>query len=240
MSTKYPFYIKFAVALLIVIMFFYAIIQAKNFLYPIVLGVLFGYLVYPIANFFEKKGIPRIPASLIGVAFFVFIVGFALVSLYRQAGNFFDNFPVYKVKALSNIDSLEKYFEDQFGLADRGTGLELAGFLRALLEAHGGHAGGDGSGGDQHDLDAALMQAGDLIDDAADLDAVDLAVLAGEEAGTELDDPTFCHGFEGSTLAEGKRRCPASERRPQNEGGCRPTASQPFGARTRPCGVRTT
>jgi hypothetical protein len=131
-------------------------------------------------------------------------------------------------------------FRHQFRLADRGAGLEFAGFLRALLEAHGGHAGGDGSGGDQHDLDAALMQAGDLIDDAADLDAVDLAVLAGEEAGTELDDPTFCHGFEGSTLAEGKRRCPASERRPQNEGGCRPTASQPFGARTRPCGVRTT
>jgi hypothetical protein len=60
----------------------------------------------------------------------------------------------------------------------------------------------DGAGGHEDDLDAALMQAGDLIDDAADLDAVDLAVLAGEEAGTELDDPTFCHGCEGATFAE--------------------------------------
>ena len=131
-------------------------------------------------------------------------------------------------------------FRHQLGLADGGAGLKLAGFFRAFLEGHGGHARGDGAGGHQDDLDAALMQTSDLIDDAANLDAIDLAVLAGEEAGTELDDPSFCHGFEGSTLAEGKHRCPASERRPQNEGGCRPTASQPFGARTRPCGVRTT
>jgi predicted PurR-regulated permease PerM len=130
MVNKNPLYVKFTIVLLMVILFFFAIIAAKDFLYPIVLGVLFGYLVYPIANYFEKKGVPRIPASLIGVGFFVFIVGFTLISIYKQAGNLLDNFPVYKLKALSNIDSMESYFEKEFGIAD----LRLADFLRSRVK----------------------------------------------------------------------------------------------------------
>lgn len=129
MLTKNPLYVKFTIVLLMVILFFYAIIQAKDFLYPIVLGVLFGYLVYPIANYFEKKGVPRIPASLIGIAFFVFVVGFTLVSIYRQAGNLLDNFPVYKIRALANIDSMESFLEEYFGIGD----LRLADFLRSRV-----------------------------------------------------------------------------------------------------------
>jgi len=126
---KYPLYVKFTIVLLLIILFFFAIIQAREFLYPIVLGVLFGYLVYPIVNYFEKKGVPRIPASLIGIAFFLFVVGFALVAIYKQAGNLLDNFPVYKLKALANIDSMETFIENEFGIAD----LRLADFLRSRV-----------------------------------------------------------------------------------------------------------
>jgi predicted PurR-regulated permease PerM len=131
MFTKNPFYIKVTFILLMVILSFYAIIMAKDFLYPIVLGVLFGYLVYPIANFFEKKGLPRIPASLLGVAFFVFIVGFTLISIYKQAGNLLDNFPLYRQKALANIDYMESLIEQQFGITD----LRLADFLRVRVKS---------------------------------------------------------------------------------------------------------
>jgi predicted PurR-regulated permease PerM len=130
MFPKNPLYVKFTFILLLVILSLYAVILAKDFLYPIVLGVLFGYLVYPITNFFEKKGLPRIPASLIGIAFFVFIVGFTLVSIYRQTGNFLDNFPLYKGQALANIDSLESFIEDEFGIAD----LRLTDFLRSRVK----------------------------------------------------------------------------------------------------------
>ncbi len=129
MVNKNPLYVKFTIVLLMVILFFLAIIQARDFLYPIVLGVLFGYLVYPIVNYFEKKGLPRIPASLIGIAFFVFVIGIALVTIYKQAGNLLDNFPVYKLRALANIDSMESYIEQEFGIAD----LRLADFLRTRV-----------------------------------------------------------------------------------------------------------
>jgi predicted PurR-regulated permease PerM len=131
MNTKNPMYVKVTYVLLMVILSFYAVIMAKDFLYPIVLGVLFGYLVYPISNFFEKRGLPRIPASLIGIAFFVFIVGFTLISIYKQAGNLLDNFPLYKQRALANIDNLESLIEHEFGIAD----LRLADFLRSRVKS---------------------------------------------------------------------------------------------------------
>ncbi|MCB8999510.1 MAG: AI-2E family transporter [Bacteroidales bacterium] len=130
MNKTYPLYVKVTIVMLMVILFFFAIIQAKDFLYPIVLGVLFGYLVYPIANYFEKKGLPRIPASLIGIAFFVFIISVVLVLIYNQTGNLLDNFPVYKQKALANIDALETMVEKQFGIAD----LRITEFLRSRVK----------------------------------------------------------------------------------------------------------
>jgi predicted PurR-regulated permease PerM len=118
MMNKYPPSIKITYVLLSVILFFYAIIAAKEFLYPIVLGVLFGYLLYPIACFFEKNGFPRILANIFSILIFLIVVGSALLFIYKQAGSFIDDFPIYKQKALSNIDHLESELENQFGLSD--------------------------------------------------------------------------------------------------------------------------
>ena len=41
--------------LLFSILFIYALREAKHFLYPIALAVLFSYLLFPLTNFLEKK-----------------------------------------------------------------------------------------------------------------------------------------------------------------------------------------
>lgn len=130
MSNPYPLSKKLTYTLLAIILFFYGIIAAKDFLYPIVLGVLLGYLVYPIACFLEKKGLPRIPASLFSVFFFLFIVVFAIVLIYKKAGTFIDRLPEYKQQALLNIDNMETLIEDQFGLTD----LRLVDFFRSRIK----------------------------------------------------------------------------------------------------------
>lgn len=115
---KYPLSVKITYVLLSIILFVFAIIQAREFLYPIVLGLLFGYLLYPIACFFEKKGMPRILANILSILIFLIVVASALIFLYKQAGSFIDDFPFYKQKALRNIDRLESELENQFGLSD--------------------------------------------------------------------------------------------------------------------------
>lgn len=127
---RYPLSMKIAFFLLTIILFLFGIIKAKDFLYPIVIGVLFGYLFYPVVCFLEKKGSPRILASLVSIILFIAIVGTALVLLYKQAGNLLDDFPVYKSQALKNLDKLESLIEEQFGLRD----LRMVEFLRDRIK----------------------------------------------------------------------------------------------------------
>lgn len=51
--------------LLAIILFIYGLIAVRNFLYPIAFGFLLSYLFFPIANWLEKKRIPRILANFI-------------------------------------------------------------------------------------------------------------------------------------------------------------------------------
>ncbi len=123
---RYPLTMRITFLLLALILFFHAVTAAREFLYPIVLGVLFGYLLYPAARFFEKHGAPRILANLVSIVLFLLIVGAGLFFIYKQAGGFIDDFPVYKLKALANIDRLESAIEKRFGVSD----LRLVDFIR--------------------------------------------------------------------------------------------------------------
>ena len=129
MLEKYPISVKITVALLLIVLFFHALIAARDFLYPIVIGLLLGYLLYPITCFLEKHRVPRIPASIISILFFMTIVGSVLFFMYKQAGNLINDFPLYKQRALSNIDYFEQLIETEFGIRN----LRLAEFLRIRI-----------------------------------------------------------------------------------------------------------
>jgi len=126
MLSKYPVSVKITLYLLLIILFFHAIISAREFLYPIVLGLLLGYLLYPVACFIEKHGIPRIPASIISILILLSVAGAIVFFIYKQAGNLLNDFPLYKQRALGNIDRLEQIIENEFGIYN----LRLTEFLR--------------------------------------------------------------------------------------------------------------
>ena len=126
MLKNYPISVKLTVVLLLLILFFHAVIAAKEFLYPVVFGVLFGYLLYPIAYYMERRGFPRIVANIISILFFLSVVGLILFFIYKQAGNLFNDLPLFRQRAFGNIDKLEQFLESKFGLSD----IRLAEFLR--------------------------------------------------------------------------------------------------------------
>ena len=130
MLNKYPISVRLTIVLLLAILFFHAIIAARDFLYPIVFGVLFAYLLYPLSRFLEKYGFPRILANIICILFLMSVVGSVVFFIYKQAGNLLNDLPLFKQRALGNIDSLEQIIEQQFGLTD----LRLAEFLRLRVK----------------------------------------------------------------------------------------------------------
>ena len=76
MITKLPTSQKFPFFLLSIILVFYVLITAKMFLYPLAVAVLLAYLLFPLANFLEKKRIPRILAILICIILLLTVITF--------------------------------------------------------------------------------------------------------------------------------------------------------------------
>lgn len=129
MLERLPSAQKFSFFLLSIILVFYVLITAKMFLYPLALAVLFAYLLYPLANFLEKKRFPRILAILICIILLLTVITFTVFFVYRKLGVFVGDFPTFRVKAISRIDEMEKTISSLFGITD----LQLTGFLRSRV-----------------------------------------------------------------------------------------------------------
>jgi predicted PurR-regulated permease PerM len=111
--------LKITVVLLFIILLLFALIQARNFLYPLFFAILLAYLLYPFANFMERHHFPRILANLISIIFAIVVVAGAVFFIYSQIIIFVQDFPTLKQQALTNVDTLEQWIENTFGVTSR-------------------------------------------------------------------------------------------------------------------------
>jgi predicted PurR-regulated permease PerM len=116
--TRFPSAQRFSFFLLAIILTLFVLIEAKLFLYPLALAILFAYLLYPITNFLEKHSFPRLLAVFISVIIFLAIVGGAIILIYKRVLGFIGDFPGFRVKALNNIDILNNQLNLLFGNID--------------------------------------------------------------------------------------------------------------------------
>ncbi len=109
---------RFTYFLLAIILFIYGIIAAREFLYPIAFGVLLAYLLFPVANFLEMKGLPRILSIIISILFALIVIAGGGLFIYDQFTTLFSDFPELKRQAISNIDTYQHSLENVFGFQD--------------------------------------------------------------------------------------------------------------------------
>lgn len=116
-QTKYPLYFKATMLLLFFTLSIYGIIVAKHVLATLCLSILFAYLAYPSTSFLEKKKFPRVLAILISILLIIAVLSGILFFLYKRVEILLEDIPTLKEKALSNIDQLEAFIEDTFGIS---------------------------------------------------------------------------------------------------------------------------
>ncbi len=116
MINKFPKIVTYTFVLLFIILFFYGMIVAKNFLSTIVLGIIFSYLIYPMVNFLEKKAhFHRILASLVSILLLLGVLTLLLFIMYRNVGRITQDMPELVEKAHHNIDLLGSFIESTLG-----------------------------------------------------------------------------------------------------------------------------
>ena len=81
----YTFITKLVILMLFFLLLYTFLVEFKNFLYPIFLGILFAYLLYPVAKFFERSSIPRIPGILMSVVVGIVLVYGTIFFIYTQS-----------------------------------------------------------------------------------------------------------------------------------------------------------
>jgi len=113
-----PKYISKRLTYLIISVFgiIYALILARDFLYPLAFGILLSYLLYPIVNYLEKKGFPRILSILLTIL--AAVAGFIAIAFFvlKRVNLFMDELPRFREMTVDHIESLQKYLETNFGI----------------------------------------------------------------------------------------------------------------------------
>ena len=115
---KNSFLVKITFFLIFAALSVFILIVAKQILYPIVLAILFSYLLFPLANFLETKArFPRALSILVSILIFLGVI-FGIGNLFfAQIKVFVADFPVLKEQAISNLENLQAFIEKRFGVA---------------------------------------------------------------------------------------------------------------------------
>lgn len=117
MLQKTPTTVKIIMAMVGIIAMFFILIQARNFLYPILLGVLLAYLLLPMAAYLEKIKVPRPLAIILSIIFVMTVIGGVVFFLYNRVTFFLEDIPSFRMNAQTNIDNILNKVEANFGLS---------------------------------------------------------------------------------------------------------------------------
>lgn len=102
--------------LLSIILLIYGLIMARDFLYPLAFGMLLSYLLYPVVNYLEKMGVPRILSILIPIV--IALVLFFILALFilKRINLFMDDLPLFRQKTIAHIEDMQHYIESELGI----------------------------------------------------------------------------------------------------------------------------
>lgn len=134
---RFPLIIRLTFILLFLILSFYILVEFKFYLTPLTLGVLFTYLLFPVANFFEKRNFPRILANIVTI-----VLGLALIYgvgflVYKQLSVFLDDLPSLKRHASSNIGAMFNSIEMSLDIETGELKTEAISLVQGFFESPG-------------------------------------------------------------------------------------------------------
>ncbi len=130
-----------AFILLAIFLFFYGLIAVRNFLYPIAFGFVLAYLGYPLARWFEIKGIPRILANFIVIlGTLALLIGF-LIAAYHIITPIAIDFSDLANKAIDNLTKMGVRAGQYFGIDTNNMEETISKQVGSAFEAGGKQLG---------------------------------------------------------------------------------------------------
>lgn len=134
---RFPLIIRLTFILLFLILLFYILVEFRFYLTPLTLGVLFAYLLFPVANFFEKIKFPRILANIVTIVLGLSIIYGVGFLVYKQFLVFLADMPALKQHASSNIGAIFNSIEMSLGIETGELKTDATTLVQGFFESPG-------------------------------------------------------------------------------------------------------
>jgi len=103
---EYPLLLRSTIRLTFAFLMIAALILIRQLLVPLLLSVMLAYLLFPYAEWFEKKGIPRIATNLLVILGFGIFLGAIGSAVGILASNFTSDFPQIRIQFEQNLQNI--------------------------------------------------------------------------------------------------------------------------------------
>ena len=109
-----PFYHKFAMILLTIILLAGIIYIGSDILMPLFFAIVLAILLLPLNNWLVKKGLPKVPAMLICILLAIICLGSIVYFLSSQVAGFMKDLPAIKQHLNDHLHTVKQWVREQF------------------------------------------------------------------------------------------------------------------------------
>lgn len=109
-----PFYQRLSFILISLAIICFAIFIASDIVVPLAFSILLAILLLPVANFLERKKIPRAMANLIAIAISLLFIGSIVYFLSVQVTGFLKDLPSIKQHLSDHLKTMQRWISEKF------------------------------------------------------------------------------------------------------------------------------
>jgi len=114
---RFPFYLRLACVLLVIVMIFAILYLGKGVLFPLITAILFAILVSPVSSFLQNKlRFPNTLASIFTVTLFVIFILAVLMFISIQIGNFSQDWDIIEKNITIHFNNLQNLLKESYGI----------------------------------------------------------------------------------------------------------------------------
>lgn len=117
MTQQQPFYFRFTMVLLMLTLLALFISFGSDLVVPFALAMLIAILLMPVCNFLQRKGMPRIWATLLALLAAALFAGGIIYFLSSQIASFLNDMDQIKKGINAHLNTVQRWIRQQFGLS---------------------------------------------------------------------------------------------------------------------------
>jgi predicted PurR-regulated permease PerM len=136
-----PFYVKFALNLLTIILLGGLIFIGQDILMPLFFAIVLAILLLPVNNRLEKWHVPRVPAMLLSILLALLVIGGIIYFLSSQVAGFVKDLPSIKQHFTEHLHTVQKWISETFHFSYKEQDKAVADATNGLKDSGGSVVG---------------------------------------------------------------------------------------------------